>query len=66
MSKWGNIREATDYYGIATHTLHRWRREGRLESREKPQGKRVAYEYELNSDLKDWIDEARVHDKRWR
>lgn len=65
MKKWGTIQEAVDYYGVATKTIHSWRRSGKLESRYAPTGKRIGYEYILDPQLKEFAKLSRMHDGRW-
>ena len=63
--KWGTIREAVAYYDVATHTIHSWRRTGKIESKEAPYGKRMGYKYLLDPELKEVIDAVKIYDKRW-
>lgn len=62
---WVTIKDAVAYYGVATHTVYTWRRNGRLKSRPAPNGNRIGYEYYLDPHLKEEIEIARKKDKRW-
>lgn len=62
---WGTIGEAVQFYEISQATVHRWRRNGKIKSREAYKGERVGYEYLLDDELKEQIDTVKLLDDRW-
>lgn len=65
MKKWGTIGEAVRFYDISQTTIHRWRRNGKIKSRELYKGDRLGYEYLLDPELKEQIDTVKLLDDRW-
>lgn len=63
---WGTVSEALDFYGLAPNTLHNWRRQGKIKSKEAYIGNKLAYSYYLDKELRDSLVVIRQFDKRWR
>lgn len=65
MIEWLNISEAEEYYKVNRQTLHKWRKDGSIRTKDDISTSRVAYLYEKNESWKSTIDEIREHDARY-
>ena len=48
MIEWLNISEAEEYYKVNRQTLHKWRKEGSIRTKDDNSRSRIAYLYEKN------------------
>lgn len=64
--EWISRAEAEVYYDVHPNTLHNWRRNCRVETRETMYGRVKGYKYEKSEELKSIILSQRKFDKRFK
>lgn len=66
MIKWLKIKEAEEYYQVNRQLIHKWRREGTIDSKVDTSTKRFGYIYEKNEALREKVLERKQVDARYK